>query len=256
MTELSTYSSARDQVAAVRAGRVSARELLDLHLDRIAEVNPRVGAVVSIDEERARTAAAEADQRQARGGELGPLHGLPWAFKDTHVVGGWLTTYGSPLRADNVPDEDEEVVARIRRAGVVVLGRTNVPEFAAGSHTFNRVFGTTSNPYDLTRSAGGSSGGAAAALATGMLPLADGSDMGGSLRNPASFCNVVGLRPSPGRVPQWPVQNAWETTAVSGPLGRSVEDVALLLSVVADPHPRVSTASETPGSFFAPPLDG
>ena len=256
MSGLSVYSSATDQVAAVRTGQVSARELLDLHLDRIAEVNPRVNAIVSLDEDRARAAAAEADERQARGEELGPLHGLPWAFKDTHVVGGWRTTYGSPLLAGNVPEADEEVVARIRRAGAVVLGRTNVPEFAAGSHTFNEVFGTTLNPYDLTRSAGGSSGGAAAALASGMLPLADGSDMGGSLRNPASFCNVVGLRPSLGRVPQWPVRNAWETTAVSGPLGRSVEDVALLLSVVAGPHPRVSTASETPGSSFAPPLGG
>ena len=256
MTELSTYSSAIDQVAAVRSGRASARELLDLHLDRIREVNPRVNAIVSIDEERARAAAAEADERQAHGEELGPLHGLPWAFKDTHVVGGWRTTYGSPLRADHVPEEDEEVVARIRRAGAVVLGRTNVPEFAAGSHTFNTVFGTTRNPYDLARSAGGSSGGAAAALASGMLPLADGSDMGGSLRNPASFCNVVGLRPSLGRVPQWPRVNAWETTSVSGPLGRCVEDVALLLSVVAGPHPRVSTSSETPGSFFAPPVEG
>ncbi len=256
MTDLSTYSSANDQVAAVRAKQVSARELLDLHLERIAAVNPRVNAIVSIDEERARASAAEADERQARGEELGPLHGLPWAFKDTHEVGGWRTTFGSPLKADYVPEEDEEVVARIRRAGAVVLGRTNVPEFASGSHTFNGVFGTTYNPYDLSRSAGGSSGGAAAALASGMLPLADGSDMGGSLRNPASFCNVVGLRPSLGRVPQWPMVNAWETTTVSGPLGRSVEDVALLLSVVGGPHPRVSTSSETPGSFFAPPVDG
>ena len=256
MTDLSTYSSANDQLAAVRAGAISARELLDLHLDRIREVNPSVNAVVSIDEERARAAAAEADERQARGEELGPLHGLPWAFKDTHEVGGWRTTYGSPLMADHVPDEDEEVVARIRRAGAVVLGRTNVPEFAAGSHTFNGVFGTTRNPYDLSRSAGGSSGGAAVALAAGMLPLAEGSDMGGSLRNPASFCNVVGLRPSPGRVPRWPVENAWETTSVSGPMGRSVEDVALLLSVIAGPHPRVPHASETPGSAFAPPVGG
>ena len=256
MTDLSTYSAASEQVAAVRARTISARELLDLHLDRIGEVNPRVNAVVSIDEERARAAAAEADERQARGEELGPLHGLPWAFKDTHEVGGWRTTYGSPLMADHVPDEDEEVVARIRRAGAVVLGRTNVPEFAAGSHTFNGVFGTTRNPYDLSRSAGGSSGGAAAALAAGMLPLAEGSDMGGSLRNPASFCNVVGLRPSPGRVPRWPIDNAWETTSVSGPMGRSVEDVALLLSVIAGPHPRVPSASETPGSAFTPPVDG
>ena len=136
--------------------------------------------------------------------EPGALHGLPFAFKDTHEVAGWRTTFGSPLFKDFVPERDELIVERVRGAGVVVIGKTNVPEFAAGSHTFNTIFGTTLNPVDPTRSAGGSSGGAACALASGMVPLADGSDMGGSLRNPASFCGVVGLRPSLGRVPQWP----------------------------------------------------
>jgi amidase len=184
------------------------------------------------------------------------LHGLPHAFKDTHAVAGWRTTYGSPLFADHVPDADDLEVERIRRAGVVVIGKTNVPEFAAGSHTFNRVFGTTRNPADPTRSAGGSSGGAACALAAGMVPLADGSDMGGSLRNPASFCGVVGLRPSLGRVPSWPIVNLWETTSVSGPMGRTVGDVALLLSVLAGPDPRVPTALGDPGRMFAPPVVG
>jgi amidase len=191
-----------------------------------------------------------ADAVTARGEDLGPLHGLPFAFKDTHDVAGWCTTYGSRLFADHVPDTDDLVVARIRAAGVVPIGRTNVPEFATGSHTFNQVFGTTLNPVDPTRSAGGSSGGAACALRAGMVPLADGSDMGGSLRNPASFCGVVGLRPSLGRVPTWPTDNLWETTSVSGPLARSVDDLSLLLSVIAGPDPHVPTALGDPGAGF------
>lgn len=256
MADLDAYSSARAMVAAVAGKQISARELLDLHLARIAETNPAVNAVVSLDEERARAGAAEADELQAGGHELGPLHGLPHAFKDTHEVAGWRTTYGSPLRADYVPRRDDLVAERIRAAGVVTIGKTNVPEWAAGSHTFNPIFGTTRNPYDLTRSAGGSSGGAAAALASGMVPLADGSDMGGSLRNPASFNNVVGLRPTPGRVPSWPTTNAWELTSVGGPMARTVEDLALLLSVLAGPSRRAPLSLEAPGATFAPPLGG
>lgn len=250
------FASAVAMAAAVRAKEISARELLELHLHRIAAVNPSVNAIVSLDETRAREAAAAADALLASGSPVGPLHGLPFAVKDTHEMAGWRTTYGSPLMASHVPDQDELLVSRIRSAGAVFLGRTNVPEFAAGSHTFNPVFGTTLNPYDLSRSAGGSSGGAAAALATGMVPLADGSDMGGSLRNPASFCNVVGLRPSLGRVPQWPTSNAWETTSVGGPLARSVSDLALLLSVLAGPDRHVPLSLGEPGSVFAPPLSG
>lgn len=256
MSDLSVISTAREMAAAVRAREISARELLDLHLARIAERNPELNAIVSIDEERARAAAARADERTALGLETGPLHGLPFAFKDTHDVAGWRTTYGSPLFAEHVPDADDLVVERVRGAGVVILGRTNVPEFAAGSHTFNRVFGTTLNPVDPSRSAGGSSGGAACALASGMLPLADGSDMGGSLRNPASFCGVVGMRPSLGRVPGWPTSNLWEATATAGPMARNVADLALLLSVMAGPDPRVPTALAAPGSDFAPPVAG
>ncbi len=256
MTGLSVDSTAREMAAAVRAREISARELLDLHLGRIAERNPQLNAIVSLDEERAREGAAQADEQLASGGEVGPLHGLPFAFKDTHAVGGWRTTYGSPLFADHVPEADELIVERVRRAGVVVIGKTNVPEFAAGSHTFNKVFGTTLNPVDPTRSAGGSSGGAACALASGMVPLADGSDMGGSLRNPASFCGVVGLRPSLGRVPEWPLYNQWETTSVGGPMARNVGDLALLLSVLAGPDPRVPQALGDPGAAFAPPLTG
>ena len=256
MTGIDVYSTAREMVAAVAAKEISARELLDLHLARIADTNPDVNAVVSLDEERARAGAAEADERLARGEPVGPLHGLPHAFKDTHEVAGWRTTFGSPLRENYVPKRDDLVAERIRGAGVVTIGKTNVPEWAAGSHTFNPIFGTTRNPYDLTRSAGGSSGGAAAALASGMVPLADGSDMGGSLRNPASFNNVVGLRPSPGRVPSWPTTNAWELTSVGGPMARNVEDLALLLSVLAGPSRRAPLSLETPGSVFAPPVHG
>jgi amidase len=154
-----------------------------------------------------------------------------------------------------VPDADELIVERMRAAGAITIGKTNVPEFAAGSHTFNPVFGATRNPYDATRTPGGSSGGAAAALAAGLHPIADGSDMGGSLRNPASFCNVVGLRPAPGRVPAYPSAAPWATMAVQGPLARTVADAALLLSVIAGPDPRSPIAIDEPGAVFAGPLE-
>ncbi|WP_127480741.1 amidase [Nocardioides pantholopis] len=254
-TDLTPDSPARVLAAALRERRISAREVLDMHLARIAERNPDVNAIVSLDPERARAGAAAADEHLARGGRPEPLHGLPFAVKDTHATAGWRTTYGSPVFADHVPAADELLVERIRRAGVVLLGKTNVPEFAAGSHTFNPVFGTTRNPHDLSRSAGGSSGGAAAALAAGMVPLADGSDMGGSLRNPASFCGVVGMRPSLGRVPEWPLYNQWETTSVGGPMARDVRDLALLLGVLAGPDPRTPMALGEPGHLLSAPLD-
>ncbi|MDR7251387.1 amidase [Nocardioides sp. BE266] len=254
MSDVTVDSTARAQAAAVRSGEISAAELLELHLDRIEERNPELNAIVSLDAERARAAAAVADQAQASGEELGPLHGLPFAVKDTHALARWRTTYGSPIFADAVADHDDLLVERIRAAGAVFVGKTNVPEFAAGSHTFNKVFGVTRNPVDPSRSAGGSSGGAACALASGMVPLADGSDMGGSLRNPASFCGVVGMRPSWGRVPEWPLYNQWETTSVGGPMARNVGDLALLLSVIAGPDPRAPHALGDPGSAFAPPV--
>ncbi|MBO0846358.1 MAG: amidase [Nocardioides sp.] len=256
MSTITVDSTAREMAAAIRSREISARELLELHLARIAERNPQLNAIVSLDEERARAGARAADAATAHGDEVGPLHGLPFAFKDTHDVAGWRTTYGSPLYAEHVSDTDDLIVERIRMAGAVPIGKTNVPEFATGSHTFNTVFGTTLNPVDPTRSAGGSSGGAACALRAGMVPVADGSDMGGSLRNPASFCGVVGMRPSLGRVPTWPTDNLWETTSTGGPLARNVDDLALLLSVIAGPDPRVPTALGEPGSAFAPPLAG
>ena len=162
------------------------------------------------------------------------------------------TTYGSVLFADHVPDQDALVVQRMAQAGAISLGKTNTPEFGAGSHTVNPVFGATRNPYDLSRSAGGSSGGAAAALAARMISLADGSDLGGSLRNPAGFCNVVGLRPSPGRVPTWPVTDVADALGVEGPMGRTVADVALLLSVLSGPDPRVPLALDAPAPRVQP----
>ncbi|UPK74021.1 amidase [Nocardioidaceae bacterium SCSIO 66511] len=250
------FGTARGMVVALRTKRISARELLDAHLDRVEATNSEVNAVVSLDAERARESAREADDRLARGDDVGPLHGLPFAFKDTHAAAGWRTTYGSPLMADNVPERDDLVVERVRAAGAITIGKTNTPEWAAGSHTFNPIFGTTHNPYDRSRSAGGSSGGAAAALASGMVPLADGSDMGGSLRNPASFCNVVGLRPSVGRVPNWPAANGWESLSVAGPMARNVGDLAMLLSVMAGPSSRSPISLEAPGSTYAGALEG
>jgi len=250
-SDITCWSTAREMAAAVAAREISARELLELHLDRIEEVNSQVNALVSIDPERARAAADAADRRTMSGEPLGALHGLPYAVKDTHEVEGWRTTFGSVLRSDHRPERDELVVQRVREAGAVIVAKSNVPEFAAGSHTFNRIFGTTLNPYDTTRSAGGSSGGSSAALASGMVPLADGSDMGGSLRNPASFCNVVGMRPSFGRVPQLPNPNIFETTSVQGPMARTVDDLALLLSVLAGPVPGNHVGHETPGAHFA-----
>jgi len=157
-----------------------------------------------------------------------PLHGLPIAHKDLVLTNGIRTTFGSPVFQDYVPDQDGLIVERLRNAGAITIGKTNTPEFGAGAQTFNAVFGETLNPYDLTMTCGGSSGGAAAALACGMLPIADGSDSGSSLRNPASFCNVVGLRPSPGRVPSWPDQTAWFTLPVDGPMARSMRSPAWL----------------------------
>ena len=252
MTDELCFRPATELAGMLRAREISARELLDAHLDRIDRLNPDLNAVVTLDAEGARTAADAADAALGAGDEVGPLHGLPVAHKDTHATGGMRTTWGSPLHVDSVPLRDELIVARYKAAGAVRVGKTNVPEFAAGSHTFNTVFGASHNPYRHGLSVGGSSGGAAAALAAGLVPLADGSDMGGSLRNPAAFCNVVGLRPTPGRVPTWPAALGWSQLSVQGPMGRTVADVALQLSVVAGADPRVPISlSDDPAGFAA-----
>lgn len=246
--------TASELVALIRRGELSARELLAATLARIEAVNPALNALVTLVPERASAWAAEADEQQARGEPLGPLHGLPIAHKDLVMTEGIRSTSGSPLLANHVPEHDDLIVTRLRAAGAITIGKTNVPEFGAGSQTFNPVFGATRNPWDPGKTCGGSSGGAAVALATGMLPIADGSDMGGSLRNPGNFCNVVGLRPSPGRVPHVPALMGWESLSVLGPMGRTVEDTALLLSAMAGPDPRAPISLETPGARFAEPL--
>ncbi|WP_214416852.1 amidase [Sphaerisporangium fuscum] len=254
MTEL-FYLSATEMLALLRAKEISAVELAEAHLRRIDEVNGEVNAIVTLVADQALEQARALDDGLARGHWQGPLHGLPIAYKDLTDTAGIRTTYGSPLFAGNVPGQDEPLVRRARAAGAVTVGKTNTPEFGTGSHTVNEVFGATRNPYDLTRSAGGSSGGAAAALASGMVPLADGSDMGGSLRNPASFCNVVGLRPTPGRVPDDSATAAWYTLSVAGPMARTVSDAALLMSVIAGFAPTSPFAIREDGSIFAGPLE-
>lgn len=242
MTDAIPALSAVRQRALIRAGELSAREAVEAHLARIDAVNPAVNAIVTLDGDAALERAGALDEAQARGEELGILHGLVVAHKDLLPTRGMRTTWGSRSLADTIPEHSAHLAVRMAEAGAVAVGKTNVPEFGLGSHTVNAVFGATRNPYDLSRSAGGSSGGAAAALATGMVALADGGDMGGSLRNPASFCNVVGLRPPAGRVTSAPTTTSWPTMAVLGPMGRSVADTALLHSVIAgfDPADAVS----------------
>ncbi|WP_413543833.1 amidase family protein [Citricoccus nitrophenolicus] len=232
--------SARDLAAALRHRRISAREVLEAHFARIDAVNPTVNAVVTQVREQAHAQALAADEHAAVTApeDLPPMHGIPMTHKDTHATAGIRTTSGSPIFADLVPRDTDVVIERFQRAGVISTGKNNVPEFAAGSHTYNEVFGTTLNPYDLSRSAGGSSGGAAVTLATRIQPLADGSDMGGSLRNPAAFNNVVGFRASPGVVPNVPGRDPRAWLGQKGAMARSVEDVILAMSVIAGPDSR------------------
>ncbi|HUG14545.1 MAG TPA: amidase [Thermomicrobiales bacterium] len=250
------FMTATDLARQIKQRELSAREVMVAHLARIERVNPVVNAIPTfIGAEAAIRLADDCDRRLAAGDDVGPLHGLPIAHKDTEETAGMRTTWGSPIFKDYVPVRDSLIVERSVKAGALRIGKTNVPEWAAGSHTFNPVFGATLNPYDITKSCGGSSGGAAVCLATGMLPIADGSDLGGSLRNPGNFNNVVGFRPSPGRVPGWPSRMAWQSMSVKGPLARTVQDVALLFSVLAGPDPRAPFALTDPGITFRRPLE-
>ncbi len=248
------FLTACDLAALIRRRDVSAHEVMQAHIARIERVNPRVNAIVTFHPERALAQARAADEQQARGAPLGVLHGLPTAHKDLVPTKGVRTTWGSPIYRDFMPTEDALIVERQRAAGAIPVGKTNTPEFGAGSQTFNAVFGATRNPYDLARTCGGSSGGAAVALACGMVPIADGSDLGGSLRNPASFCNVVGFRASAGRVPKHPARLAWNTLSVEGAMARTVEDVALMMQAISGPDSRVPISLTEPGSMFAQPL--
>jgi len=249
------FSTATELACALAQGDLSAQEVVAAHLQQVERYNDSVNAIVTLVPDRAMAAAREADRTRARGHALGPLHGLPIAHKDLSPTAGVRTTYGSTAFAEFVPTEDSLLVERLRAAGAIMIGKTNTPEFGAGSQTYNDVFGATRNPYATDRTCGGSSGGAAVALATGMLPIADGSDLGGSLRNPASFCNVVGLRPTPGRVPTWPSAAPWSPLPVEGPMARTVQDTALLLSAMAGPDPRSPIALSEPGEVFRAALE-
>lgn len=251
------YLPATTLAHQIREKSLSARDLMQSTLARIAEVNPTLNAIPTLIPDQALTWAEEADERQARGAPLGPLHGLPIAHKDLVMTAGIRTTMGSRLLADNFPKHDDLIVQRLRAAGAITIGKTNTPEFGAGSQTFNEVFGATLNPWNLSRSASGSSGGAAAALATGTAWLAHGTDVGGSLRNPASFCGVVGMRPSIGRVAHSQAAKIDRTLSADGPMARNVEDLALMLDAMSGEHPGDALSlPRLPTSFLAAARSG
>lgn len=245
------FMTATEMVQRLRAKEVSCRELMEAHLAQIERVNPTVNAIVTqISSDEALALADASDEALMQDKIIGPLQGLPIAHKDLIPTRGLRTTLGSPIFKEDVPDKDGLIVERLKNAGAITIGKTNTPEFGAGSQTFNEVFGETLNPYDTVKTCGGSSGGAAVALACGMIPLADGSDLGGSLRNPGNFCNIVGFRTSPGRVPVWPSPAPWFPMSVQGPMARTVQDVALMLSVIAGPDPRSPISIAESGRIF------
>ena len=250
------FMTATELVRRIRTRELSCKEVMEAHLTQIERINPIVNAIVThVPHEQIMSRVQAADEAIVRGQKVGPLHGLPVAHKDLVPTKGLRTTWGSRIYKDFIPDQDGLIVERLKKAGAICIGKTNTPEFGAGCQTFNEVFGETFNPYDLSKTCGGSSGGAAVALACGMLPIADGSDMGGSLRNPGNFCNIVGFRPSPGRVSVWPSFLAWSPLAVQGPMARTVQDVALMLSGIAGPDPRSPISIAEPGNLFAQTLE-
>src|SRR4051794_8601966 len=224
-----TRKAARKLASLIRSRAISPVEVLDAHLDEIERLNPKLNAIVTLAADQARVAALSAEDAATHGAKLGPLHGLPIGIKDVTVTAGIRTTFGSPLFKENVPDEDAEVVRRLKLAGAIVLAKTNTPEFATGANTVNDVFGATRNPWNPELSPAGSSGGSAVAVATGMLPIAQGTDFGCSIRIPAAFCGIVGIRPTPGLTPNTPMPLAWDPGQVHGALGRDAEDVAFML---------------------------
>lgn len=224
--------SAREIRALIGSKSVSPVEVFDAFATRIEQVNPVINAIVTTDLDRGRATARKAEQAVMKGESLGQLHGLPVGVNDVQLTAGIRTTFGSLVHKDNVPDTDDLVVSRIKKAGGIIIGKTNTPEFGAGANTINRVFGATVNPFDTTLSASGSSGGSAAALATDMIPLSTGGDLGGSLRTPAAFCGVVGHRPSPGTCPSDRAGDGWSPLAVEGAMARNVGDTAFLLGAM------------------------
>lgn len=250
------FASARELAAMIAARQVSAREVMSAFLGQIRRFNPSLNAIVArLDDDSCLALAAAADRMLASGKPVGPLHGLPIAFKDLEAAVGFPFTKGSPIFKDVMPAQDTVIVERLRLAGTIPIGKTNVPEFGMGSHTYNKVYGTTYNPYDRTKSAGGSSGGAGAALAAGLLPLADGGDLGGSLRNPANFNNIVALRPTVGLVPIAPTPLPMVGVSVKGPMARSVADAAFMLSVMAGVDGRDPQSYPSNPQEFTAPLD-
>ncbi len=240
LTKLSAVELAR----RIRTGEITPLDVLDAHLAKIAELNPQLNAIVTLDIEGARAQAIAAGEAVTRGDKLGPLHGLPVVIKDVTLTKGMRTTYASPLYKDFIPDVDAAPVARLRKAGAIILGKTNTPEFATGATTFNNVFGVTRNPWDPTKTPAGSSGGSAAAAASGMVPLAQGTDFGCSVRMPAAFCGIVGIRTTAGLIPNDPMHLPWDAGQVHGPLARSAEDAALMLDAMVglDPTWPISAA--------------
>jgi amidase len=245
MTENLSRRTAVELASLIATRAVSPVEVLEAHLATIARVNPRLNAIVTLVADAARVLAKQAEAAVMRGDKLGSLHGLPVVIKDITSTAGIRTTYGSTLFRDNVPTEDAEVVRRLKAAGAIVLGKTNTPEFGAGANTFNDVFGVTRNPWNPALSPAGSSGGSAVAVATGMAPLAQGTDFGCSIRMPASFCGIVGIRPTPGLTPNWPMPLAWDPGQVNGPLARTAEDAALMLDAITG-FSRISPISVAP----------
>ena len=250
------FTSARELTALMRSRALSAREVMAAFLAQTDRLNPKINAIVAkLADKQCLALADQADRQAVHGDKLGPLHGLPFAFKELDPVAGFPMTRGSTIFKDFVATEDSVLAERLRCAGVLPIGKTNISEFGMGSHSYNEVYGTTRNPYDLTKSAGGSSGGAGAALAAGMLPLASGSDLGGSLRNPANFNNIVALRPTVGLVPSAPVALPFLGFTVKGPMARSVADAAFLLSVMAGADGRDPACYPSDPAVFAAPLE-
>jgi amidase len=232
------FLPAEELAAAIRKKNISPREVVEAVLERIEKVNPKVNAYCTVVPEMARETARRAEEKVMRGEVVGPLHGVPFSVKDLNLTKGVRTTFGSKIFEHFVPQEDGLIVERMKNAGAILIGKTNTPEFGAGANTYNSVFGATRNPWKPTHTCGGSSGGAAVALACGLGPLATGSDLGGSLRIPAAFCGVVGFRTTPGLIPIYPSLLAYDNLGVEGPMARTVGDAALMLSVVAGEDPR------------------
>ena len=245
------FSPARKLARLIRARKLSATEVVRAFIAQIERVNPKVNAIVTFLPEQALQAAKAMDRKKAFGG---PFAGLPIAIKDVIATKGVRTTWGSLVYKDHVPAEDHILAERLKAASAILIGKTNTPEFGAGSQTFNAVFGSTRNPYDVSKTCGGSSGGAAVAVACGMVPFADGGDFAASLRNPGNFCNVIGFRPSTGRVPAYPHPYPWSNLSELGPMARTVSDAAFLLAVMAGPDPRAPTSINEPGAVFLKPL--